>query len=148
MRWSGVLKLVLGVFAAIALIAGGAFIASRIVIARFVSAPPKPMFPNDNKPVPSRSPAAAKTQPAATQSPATPTPKPLPSGAYQARVTQSIGLIVRDSPSREGAQVGGVDFNERVTVLSTSPDGEWQKIRIGSDREGWVRTGNLEQLPQ
>jgi uncharacterized protein YgiM (DUF1202 family) len=146
MRWSGVLKFVLGVFIAIALLATGAFIASKIVIARFVVAPPKPVFPNDNKPIapPPKSTAAAKAQPDADKPAAT--PKPLPSGAFQARVTQSIGLIVRDSPSLEGASVGGVDFNERVTVLATSPDGVWQKIRMGSDREGWVKAGNLEQL--
>ena len=149
MRWSGFLKFILGVLSAIALIVGGGAIAARIVIARFAAPPPKPTFPNDNKPAATK-PATRPTS--ATPKPDTPeeaaTPKPLPSGAFQARVTQQIGLIVRDSPSLDGAQIGGVDFNAQVTVLETSADGDWQRIRLSNDREGWIKAGNVERAAQ
>lgn len=154
MRWSGFLKFVLGVLTAIALLIGGGAIAARLVAARFAAPPPKPMFPNDNKPVAAKpvarsTPAVAKDATPGNEKPdAEASPKPLPSGAFQARVTQQIGLIVRDAPSVDGAQIGGVDFNAQVTVLETSPDGDWQKIRLSSDREGWVKAGNVEKAAE
>lgn len=148
MRWSNILKLVLGFLFAIALLAGGGVVAARIIIARYNAAPPKPMFPNDT-PTAAKPSSTAASKPADTPKPSTsPKAKPLPSGAYQARVTQSIGLIVRDAPTGDSAQVGGVDYNDRVTVLEANADGTWQKIRFGADKEGWVRTGNVEQLNQ
>jgi hypothetical protein len=145
MRWSTVLKFFLGVLLAIAILAGGGLVAARVMIARLSVPPSKPMFPNDT---PTAKPAAAK--PAATEKPSaekaeTPA-KPLPTGAFPAKVTQSIGLVIRDAPSLDSVSVGGVDFNERVTVIETSPDGSWQKIRLGNDTEGWVRAGNVEKV--
>ncbi|HEY9604967.1 MAG TPA: SH3 domain-containing protein, partial [Allocoleopsis sp.] len=76
------------------------------------------------------------------------TPKPLPPGAYKARVTWSEGLIVRDSPSVEGNRVGGVALNQEVIVLKDSPDGKWQQVRVTAEgeQEGWVRSGNVERI--
>ncbi len=147
MSWSGFLKVVLGVLLAIALLAGGGVVAARIMIARLSEPPPKPMYPNDNPtpPKPAAKPASTTAKADKPDKPDKPAAKPLPSGAYPARVTQSIGLIVRDAPG-DGAQVGGVDYNDRVIVLETSPDGAWQRIRIGNDREGWIRAGNVEQI--
>lgn len=142
MSWSSVSKVLLGLLVAIGLIAGGGFIAARIVIAKYSALPPKPIYPND-------APAAKSARATATKSKtAEPTPtdtpaKPLPPGATEARVTQPIGLILRDSPN--GGQIGGIEYNDRVVVLETSPDGGWQKVRLpSSDREGWVKAGNVE----
>jgi uncharacterized protein YgiM (DUF1202 family) len=154
MSWSGFMKVILGILSAIALLSGGGLIAARVVAARFTAPPPKPSFPNDNKPISTKpvartTPTAEKTTPPETEKPTeASTPKPLPAGAFQARVTQDIGLIVRDSPSVEGTQVGGIDFNAQVTVLEESADGEWQKIRLSNEREGWVRAGNVEKVTQ
>lgn len=148
MRWSSVLKLLLGVLLAIALLAGGAVIAAQVMIARLSTLPPKPMFPNDTATKPAAKPAAkpASDKPDAAKSD-TPA-KPLPAGAFPARVTQSIGLVIRDAPGGDGGSIGGVDFNERVTVLETNSDRTWQKIRLGNGQEGWVRAGNVEQIDQ
>ncbi|BAS58490.1 hypothetical protein NIES2135_20040 [Leptolyngbya boryana NIES-2135] len=145
MRWSTVLKFFLGVLLAIAILAAGGLVAARVMIARLSVPPSKPMFPNDT---PTTKPPAAK--PAATAKPAaakaeTPA-KPLPDGAFPAKVTQSIGLVIRDAPSLDAVSIGGVDFNQQVTVIETSADGSWQKIRLANNTEGWVRAGNVEKV--
>jgi Bacterial SH3 domain len=73
-----------------------------------------------------------------------PTPAPSPQG-YSARVTQPIGLIIRQEPNVAAAQIGGVEYNREVTILEDSPDGTWQKIRLGNV-EGWVKGGNTQRL--
>lgn len=145
MRWSSVLKFVLGVLFAIALLAVGGVVAARVMMVRLAVMPPKPTFPNDTPTKPAPKPAA---KPAAAKPDATPetAAKPLPPGAFPARVTQSIGLVVRDAPGGEGSSIGGVDFNERVTVLETNADKTWQRIRLSNGQEGWVRAGNVEQV--
>lgn len=147
MNWSSVLKFFVGLFLALGIIAGGGLVAARVMIARFSAPPPKPIYPNDKQLTKT---AAVQTTTSTTSNSATSTTsdstatKPLPAGAFEARVTQSIGLVMRDAPS--GASIGGVDFNERVTVLETSSDGSWQKIRLSNDKEGWIKAGNVEQV--
>ncbi|MBE9011697.1 SH3 domain-containing protein [Pseudanabaenaceae cyanobacterium LEGE 13415] len=147
MRWSSVFKFVLGVLFAIALLAVGGVVAARVMMARLAVMPPKPTFPNDTPTKPASKPAA---KPAASTSEAKSdtAAKPLPPGAFPARVTQSIGLVLRDAPGGDGGSIGGVDFNERVTVLETNADKTWQRIRLSNGQEGWVRAGNVEQISQ
>ncbi|BAU13397.1 hypothetical protein LEP3755_39360 [Leptolyngbya sp. NIES-3755] len=147
MRWSSVLKFILGVFFAIALLAAGAVVAAKVMMARLSVMPPKPTFPNDTPTKAASKPAA---KPAASPTAAKPdtADKPLPPGAFPARVTQSIGLVVRDAPGGDGVSIGGVDFNDRVTVLETNADKTWQRIRLSNGQEGWVRSGNVEQVSQ
>ncbi len=149
MSWSGLLKVFTGLFLAIALLAGGGFLAAQFFIAKLSTPPPKPIYPNDKPASPAKatikSKAVSPDKPDVTAA----SPKPLPSGAYEGRVTQSIGLILRDAPGRDSGQTGGIDYNEKVIVLETSSDGEWQKVRVQSnDREGWVKAGNTEKSPQ
>ncbi|WNZ45824.1 SH3 domain-containing protein [Leptolyngbya boryana CZ1] len=145
MRWSTVLKFFLGVLLAIAILAAGGLVAARVMIARLSVPPSKPMFPNDT---PTTKPPAAK--PAATAKPTAAKPEtsatPLPTGAFPAKVTQSIGLVIRDAPSLDAVSIGGVDFNQQVTVIEASADGSWQKIRLANNTEGWVRAGNVEKV--
>jgi uncharacterized protein YgiM (DUF1202 family) len=65
---------------------------------------------------------------------------------YPARVTQPIGLILRQEPSGEAARVGGIDFNQELTVLEEAPDGAWQRVRLADGAEGWIKGGNTEKL--
>ncbi len=152
MSWSGLAKFFLGLFLAIGLLVGGGVLAARYFIAKFTAPPPRPVFANDkptSPPPKATDPKVTASPAAASPTPATPSPKPLEPGAYPARVTQPIGLILRDNPGRDGARVGGLDFNARVIVLESSPDKEWQKVRLqGSDREGWVKAGNTERVSQ
>jgi len=71
----------------------------------------------------------------------------LPNGAYKARVTWSTGLSLRAEASRDAERVGGIDYNTEVIILTTSNDGQWQKVRVSSSgQEGWVKAGNVEKI--
>lgn len=73
----------------------------------------------------------------------------LPDGAYYAKVTWSTGLSLRAEPTTDAQRVGGVGYNSKLIVLSTTPDGDWQKIRlIDSGQEAWVKAGNVEKVTE
>jgi Bacterial SH3 domain len=152
MSWSSLIKVFAGLFLAIALLAGGGLMAAQYLITKLSAPPPKPIYPND-KPI-------AKTKPPQTKPVAIEKPidssnsvemaaKPLPANAFEARVTQPIGLILRDAAGLDAGQIGGIEYNEKVVVLETSTDGDWQKVRLQpSDREGWIKAGNIEKISQ
>jgi hypothetical protein len=151
---SGVFKFALGFVLAIALLFLAGAGLTRYLLTRLATPPPRPSFPNDPSPV-AASPAASPASPAASPvvaspspSPAaaSPSPSPSPSQGYQARVTQPIGLILRQEPSAGAAQIGGIEYNREITVLADSPDGAWQKVRLANGGEGWVKGGNTERL--
>lgn len=157
MSWSGVAKFFTGFVLAIAVLFFAGVSTTRYLITRFTTPPPRPTFPNDPSPAqpqatqPQSSPAPAESPPApSAEVEPTPTPPPTPAnppGAYEARVTQPIGLILRQGPSQDAEQIGGVGYDEQVIVLEESSDGEWIKVRLsGSDVEGWVKSGNTERL--
>lgn len=154
---SGLLKFVLGFLLAIAVLLGSGITIAIYFINRTAITPEKPMFANDNpdpKPnLPKVTPKkVVKVKPKPTAKP-TPTPElvresptPLPAGSYTAVVTWPQGLSVRDKPAFEGQAIGGVAGNQKVIILETSQDGEWQKIRIpDTNQEGWVKAGNTEK---
>jgi hypothetical protein len=138
----GLLSLISGIAIAIAFVAAGGVIAVRYIVTQIATAPPRPAFTNDPKPG-AIAPAPAVIAPV----PAAPAPSPLPPGAYRARVTQPIGLVLRSAPNRSGARLGSVDYNDRVIVLGNSPDRRWQRVRLGeTGPEGWVRSGNTRRV--
>jgi hypothetical protein len=151
----GVVKFVLGVLLAIAILFGAGVGVTRYMLTRLATPPPRPTFANDpspspvkaeaavaaSSPSPSAQAAAAQPSPSPTDSPS---PSPSPDG-YQARVTQPIGLIVRQDPNPDSTQLGGVEYNQNVTVLEDNSDGSWQKVRLANGTEGWVKGGNVER---
>lgn len=149
MNGSGLLKAFSGCLIAIALLGGGGFLAAQYLITQFTTPPPKPMFAND-KPSSTVEPAAIAPKPDPLPPKPTPsaTPSPKNSGAgYQARITRSEGLNVRLNPSADADRVGGVDFEEEVTVLEESPNQEWQRVRVKNTAiEGWIKSGHTERI--
>lgn len=148
MSLSGLSKLVLGILLAAGILFGAGVALTRYLLERLATPPPRPVFANDPSPAPV-SPVAATPSPAAppdTAAPPSPETSPSPTDGYAARVTQPIGLILRDQPSREAGRIGGIEFNQPLTVLEDSPDGSWQRVRLGNGAEGWVRAGNTERL--
>lgn len=151
---SGVFRVILGIALALALLFLAGAGLTRYLLTRLATPPPRPTFPNDPSPSVVASPTGSPVSPAAATPPspaspvaeASPSPSPSPSPqGYQARITQPIGLIVRQEPSAGAAQIGGVEYNREVTILEDSPDGGWQKIRLGN-LEGWVKGGNTQRL--
>lgn len=143
---TNLLKFLLGIGLAIAFLTVGSVATARYLVAQFTAPPPKPIYPEENKPrkplVQAPNPILA-TQPSPSPSPS---PDPLPPGAYAARVTWPEGLILRDGASAQANPIGGVEFNDAVIVLSESPDGAWQRLRVeATKQEGWVKAGNTER---
>ncbi|HLO48145.1 MAG TPA: SH3 domain-containing protein [Kamptonema sp.] len=148
MSLSGIFKFIVGFLLAIVLLTGASVAAALYFAAKLSALPERPTFPNDK---PSSQSAIAKpkstAKPSAEQvSNDTPSPKPLEPGAYRALVTQPIGLILRDSPTRDSNRIGGIAYKEKLVVLEDTPDKEWQRVRVEQDnREGWIKGGNTER---
>lgn len=152
---SNILKTILGVLLAIAILLGGGAALAIYFMNRTSMTPPKPVFSNDKAAVKAQ---AAKTPtPGATTAPKPkPTPKklaleeqekPLPPGAYPATVTWPQGLILRAEPKINAERLGGIGFNAKVIVLELSNDKTWQKVRIeSSGKEAWVKAGNTKKV--
>lgn len=161
MRWFA--KTFTGLLLAAALLAVGSYFAVNYAYSQLTQLPPKPTFPNDNpnfiKKNKSKStgknitlPQKDDEKPGDKQS-GKDKPKekeelklkPLPAGAFEGRVTYPQGLVLRSSAAQDSGTIGGLEFNEMLTVVETSPDGEWQKVRTSKDKEGWVRGGNIQK---
>ncbi len=159
---SNLLKYILGVFLAIVVLIGGGVATALYFMNRTGIAPTKPIFANDSPEIKAQAPKTPGASPAPTpveaQTPqpnATPTlspdtaesKKPLPAGAYKARVTWSKGLSLRAEPKQDSGRVGGVGLNQKIIVLEETEDKVWQKIRLeGTDTEGWVKAGNTQKV--
>lgn len=159
MSWYGLAKFVTGFLLAIALLFLAGAATARYVMSRLSELPPRPVFANDPKPKatnPTPTPATTTSPAVATPTPAaanptpppaaTPAATPSPTEGYTARVNEPIGLIVREKPSRDSAELGGVAYDQTLTVLETSPDGGWQRVRLADGTEGWVRGGNTDRI--
>jgi Bacterial SH3 domain len=149
MNLSGIFNFIIGFLLAILLLTGASVAAALYFAAKLTAAPERPTFPNEvqnSQSVSKISQPIVKVSPEVTPS-ESPTPKPLEAGAYRAIVTQPIGLILRDSPTREANRIGGIAYKEKVVVLEDTPDKEWQRVRIeDNDSEGWVKGGNTEKI--
>ncbi len=146
---SGLLKFILGVTLAIAVLIGSGVAVALYFMNRTAIPPAKPVFSNDSPALQTKSPKATDKETASTSSAST-TPKesvePLPPGAYRGRVTWSEGLSMRAEPNQDAERIGGATFNQKVIILEESKDKDWQKIRLeGGKQEGWVKSGNIER---
>ncbi|MEA5503270.1 SH3 domain-containing protein [Halotia wernerae UHCC 0503] len=144
---SGLLKFILGVSLAIAVLIGSGVAVALYFMNRTAIPPAKPVFSNDSPALQTKSPKATNRKTASTPSTSpTESPEALPPGAYRGRVTWSEGLSVRAEPNQDAERIGGATFNQKVIILEESQDKDWQKIRLeGGKQEGWVKAGNIER---
>jgi cytoskeletal protein RodZ len=153
----GFAKFFVGLLLAALILGSCGYWAVNYAVAKLTTAPPKPIFPNDSasykkqskraKTPAGRDQSVADSAPASASASPSPVPSPsLPPGAFMGRVTQPIGLILREKPEGPATQLGGLEYNEIVAVLETSSDNAWQKVRLlKGDKEGWVKGGNIEK---
>ncbi len=144
MNFYGLFKFLVGFILAILLLAGASAAAVLYFAAKLTRMPEKPIYQNE-KPVVQKISTSPQPTVATTSKNSS---NELEPGAYKAIVVEPIGLILRDTPSRDSNRIGGVSYQEEVIVLEESSDKRWQKIRVddGSDRIGWVSGGNTEKL--
>lgn len=142
MKWSSIAKFLLGSILGIAILISGSLALGYYLMTRLTQTPPKPTFANDLQ---AATPDSNESTPAVAE--ATPTPaSPLEPGTYRAQVVYPQGLLLRDSSNVDANQIGGVAYQQPVVVLEESADKDWQKIRLESGEEGWVKAGNLERV--
>ncbi|MEO1210468.1 MAG: SH3 domain-containing protein, partial [Cyanobacteria bacterium J06638_20] len=159
---AGVAKFFLGFVLAIAIIFFAGVTTARYFVNRLTEAPPRPVFPNDAPPPPDPAEATAAAPvnpeelapetaaaPEPTPSPEpTVSPEPTPNPGNVERVVVPIGLILREDATQASAQIGGIPYDGEVEVLESSPDGEWQRVRVlDSGQEGWIKSGNTIAAP-
>lgn len=154
--FSNLLKLILGLVMAIAILIGSGVTVAFYFFNRNLIPPPKPIFANDRPSLPEPAPEITEVsdnnvKPETTEETVEETPEEtpketLPEGAYRGRVTWAEGLSVRSEPSLDAPRVAGVGANEELIILAESEDKRWQKIRTQSQQEGWVRIGNTERI--
>jgi len=140
------------------ILVGGATAVAYMLLSGMNSNPPKPVFTEEKKEE-TKEEKAAKPQAEVKESPtAAPAPKASPkpspeetkretkSEGYQARVTWQSGLSLRSEPTSESTRLGGLDYNTKVSVVGTSSDGQWHRVRLSDGREGWIKAGNISRV--
>ncbi len=147
--FSGLLKFILGVSLAIAVLIGSGVAVALYFMNRTAIPPAKPVYSNDSPALQTKSPKATDKETTPTPSASAPSKEPtetLPPGAYRGRVSWSEGLSMRAEPNQDAERIGGATFNQKVIILEESQDKDWQKIRLeGGKQEGWVKSGNIER---
>jgi outer membrane biosynthesis protein TonB len=157
-RLSGLLQFMLGFVMGVAILVGGATAVAYMLLSGMNSNPPKPVFTEEKKEETKEEKAAkpqAEVKESAKAAPAPKaSPKPSPeetkretkSEGYQARVTWQSGLSLRSEPTSESTRLGGLDYNTKVSVVGTSSDGQWHRVRLSDGREGWIKAGNISRV--
>lgn len=167
-RLSGLLQFMVGFVLGVVILVGGATAVAYMLLSGMNSNPPKPFFTEEKKgetkeekaakpipttPVQEQPQAEVKESPTAAPAPKA-APKPSPearkkettSEGYQARVTWQSGLSLRSEPTSESTRLGGLDYNTKVSVVGTSSDGQWHRVRLSDGREGWIKAGNISRV--
>ena len=156
----GLSKFILGLILAMLIItlAGAAML--RYFMARNAEPPERPTYTNDlPEDPPAETSASDSNQPSAGPAVETPpeevpaepeTPEEIPvepeepmDGTNSAIVTQSVGLILRSGPGTDYDNIGGVEYEESVTILAEE-DG-WLNIQLSNGEVGWIKDGNVSQ---
>ncbi len=139
-----IFKFLIGIIMAVFILAGAGVAAVLFLASSVTRLPDRPTFPND------KTTNVAKTKPvtAGNQVAGNNQQNTLAPGSYRARVTEPVGLILRDTPSRDAKRLGGIAYEEELIVLEESSDKLWQRVKVtdGSDRTGWVSGGNTQAI--
>ena len=160
---SRLLQFIIGFIVGISILGGVGFAAGCYFFTKMAATPPRPVFAEEqNKDKTSEGDSAgeekeeSKADVAATEEEEEQEEQEkqedkeeeeLEPGAYKAKVNWPEGLILRDKPGEDAEQLSGIAFDEEVIVLKESEDGRWQQVRIpNSDRQGWVKGGNVDKV--
>lgn len=145
MKWSSITKFLLGSTLGLILLVTTVLGAGYLVVRQFSSSPPKPIFANDPESV--KNPSQTTGSASQAESSANPEGAAAPEDeSYQARVIYPQGLILRDIAAEDANRIGGIGYNEVITILEKSEDGRFQRVRLESGEEGWVSAGNVERV--
>ncbi len=145
----GLSKFVLGIILAMLIVSLAGLSMAKYFMTRMSEPPDRPTYDNDlpedrpaQRPDSSPAPVADSGAEAETSAEAE-ADDSLPEGAYRAVVSPQVGLILRSGPGTDYEQVGGLEYQQGVKVLSE--ENGWLKIALDNGEEGWVKGGNLDR---
>ncbi|WP_303852683.1 AAA family ATPase [Seleniivibrio woodruffii] len=143
----------LPVFAALALVFGGAYymmfhpVAKKMITEPAVTVAPEPVEPVPAEADPQTEPLKKETQQPADVKPVPAEPAPVPEPVKEEPqapaqpkfgcVEASSGLKIRKSPSRNAASIGNAPNRARVELVKKTKDGEWWEIRY-KGKDGYM----------
>ncbi|CAN5794738.1 hypothetical protein BH23CYA1_BH23CYA1_16580 [soil metagenome] len=136
-------KFVLGIILAMLVVSLAGLSMARYFMTRMAEPPERPTYENDLPETPP-SPGDAAEPPADTPAAEAPEPEAddsLAEGTYRAVVTQPVGLIMRAGPGIDYEQIGGLEYQASVVVLSE--DSGWLEVQMSGGQEGWIKDGNV-----
>lgn len=142
-----IFKFLIGIIMAVFILAGAGVAAVLFLASSVTRLPERPTFPNDKTTnVATKKPVSQANQ--ATNNSNNNQAGALAPGSYRAKVTEPVGLILRDTPSRDAKRLGGIAYEEELIVLEETSDKLWQRVKVtdGSDRTGWVSGGNTQAI--
>ncbi|MGB3294181.1 MAG: SH3 domain-containing protein [Phormidesmis sp.] len=145
----GLSKFVLGIILAMLIVSLAGLSMAKYFMTRMSEPPDRPTYDNDlpedrpaQRPDSSSAPIADGTADAEASADEE-SEDSLPEGAYRAVVNQPVGLILRSGPGTDYDQIGGLEYQQGVRVLSE--ESGWLKITLDNGEEGWVKGGNLDR---
>ncbi|WP_028081167.1 TIGR04211 family SH3 domain-containing protein [Solimonas soli] len=68
------------------------------------------------------------------------------SGATQ-YISDDVAVVLRESPSNDGASIGTLHSGDKVTVLESLGQQSFARVRTGDGREGWMTARYLSAQP-
>ncbi len=146
----GLSKFVLGIILAMLIMSLAGLSMVKYFITKHAEQPDRPIYEND---LPNDQPSASDTGSSGeqasegpsieTEAPPAKTNEPLPAGAYKVVVNQPVGLILRSGPGADYENIGGLAYQESVTVLSE--ESGWLKVTLDNGEEGWIKDGNVDR---
>lgn len=143
MSISGVFQFILGFFLGICILSGSAVGVAYYLFTQMTAVPSKPIFPEEK----TREISTQKTIEIDKKTDSLFNKSKIESDGYRARVTWPQGLILRAQPTSQSDRLGAIGYKSEIIVIQDSQDLEWQKIReLQTNREGWIKSGNIEKI--
>ena len=150
----GLSKFVLGIILALLIMSITSLAMARFFMTRMVELPERPTYDSDlpkaDRPNPTAPTAeAAGDAPEAISEAEQPKAQPedetdaLQANEYKATVNQPVGLILRDGPGPDYAQIGGLAYQQSMVVVAE--DGGWLEVKLSSGQTGWIKDGNVNR---
>lgn len=154
----GLSKFVLGIILAMLIMSIAGLAMAKFFMSRIAELPERPTYENDlpedqqprsepaGQSVPESEGPPAVVQAAEAEKPAEDERadnETLADGEYRAVVNQPVGLVLRDGPGADYAQVGGLEYQQSMVVLSE--DAGWLEVRLSNGRTGWIKDGNVSR---
>ncbi len=149
----GLSKFVLGIILAMLIMSIAGLAMARFFMTRMVELPERPTYENELPEADRPNSTANESEIKENEGPRvvvgeaeTPDDQPedtLAAGEYRVTVNQPVGLVLRDGPGTDYAQIGGLEYQQSMTV--TAEDSGWLNVELRNGQKGWIKDGNVDR---